>query len=307
MPLGEVKRLYIESIEDVLADSTVDWYDRMLNAMVNFIGHRKPIPEVTTHDLRGWRTSMRESRVRYASKSSSRPKKAAALSPHSINSHIRASKTFFNWCVEEGYLKESPAGRLKLVKTPPKRPKGISNDERDKLIEVAAHNSPRDLAIVLFLADTGCRIGGLISLELSKVDLKNNLAIVTEKGDKDRTVYFTETTANALRLYLMERPRSKSEQLFLSHQGKPIKSNGIYQMLGRIAKKAGVKKFNPHSFRHAFAREFLLKGGSLPPLSQLLGHVDTSITAEYYAIHTNSELGQMHRKFSPLSDLEEDD
>ena len=43
-----------------------------------------------------------------------------------------------------------------------------------------------------------------------------------------------------------------------------LTTEGIRQVLKRLGKKAGVEgPVNPHSFRHGFAREYLLSGGDL--------------------------------------------
>jgi len=50
-------------------------------------------------------------------------------------------------------------------------------------------------------------------------------------------------------------------------------------MLKRRAKRAGVQgRSNPHAFRHAFAREYLMSGGDLATLYQLMGHGSVKVT-----------------------------
>lgn len=73
-------------------------------------------------------------------------------------------------------------------------PKGISPGEI------------RDNALVLFLADTGCRVDGLVGLRLADLDLDACQALVIEKGDKARRVFFSEATRAALLAWLAIRP-----------------------------------------------------------------------------------------------------
>ena len=71
-------------------------------------------------------------------------------------------------------------------------------------------------------------------------------------------------------------------------------------MLRRRAEEAGCEgPVNPHSFRHAFARNFLMEGGDLVTLAKLLGN-SIEVVAEYYAIFTIRELQQKHQRLSPL-------
>ena len=72
-------------------------------------------------------------------------------------------------------------------------------------------------------------------------------------------------------------------------------------MLRRRAKRAGVEgPFNPHSFRHAFARHFLMSGGDLGTLADLMGHSSVEVTKNSYAIFTERELKEKHRRHSPI-------
>ncbi len=79
-------------------------------------------------------------------------------------------------------------------------------------------------------------------------------------------------------------------------------TGGVYQMLRRLAKEANITgRFNPHAFRHGWAREALRKGANLD-VAQLLGHEDESTTARFYARWSDAELKERHSQFSPLTD-----
>jgi site-specific recombinase XerD len=167
----------------------------------------------------------------------------------------------------------------------------------------------RDFALILFLADTGCRVGGLCSLCLGDLDFQENLATLTEKGSKTRLVPFCEVTAAALHRWLEVRPTSNSPEVFLKlgQRGEldgPLEKRGVSQMLSRRAKRAGIEgPHNPHSFRHAFAREFLLSGGDLGALKDILGHSTIVVTKESYGIYTIRDIQEKHRKHSPIARL----
>jgi len=80
----------------------------------------------------------------------------------------------------------------------------------------------------------------------------------------------------------------------------------VARMLARRAKRAGIAgKVNPHSFRHAFARDFLMSGGDLGALSDLLGHADVLVTKEFYGVLTGEELRRKHEQYSPVKWLTE--
>ncbi len=88
----------------------------------------------------------------------------------------------------------------------------------------------------------------------------------------------------------------------------PLTRNGLYQVLRRMARRAGVKgRFNPHSLRHTFAREYIRAGGDLATLSKLLGHRDVSTTVSHYAVFTDREIAEKHEKYSPARKLRQCD
>ena len=70
---------------------------------------------------------------------------------------------------------------------------------------------------------------------------------------------------------------------------------------GKEAGKEGPA--NPHSLRHFFAREFLLSGGDLATLADLLGHSSAEVTKSSYAIFTEREMKEKHRRHSPVVQL----
>lgn len=292
-----------------VATSTISWYRQRINSLIAFLGN-VAIEEITIHDLRRWRAWLLEKKNRWASHSH-KPEQEGGLSVWTIRGYVRAIRYFFNWLVEEGYLSNSPAQRLKPPPKPEEPPKAISTEDLKKLLDEAKATSARDYAIVCFLADTGCRVGGLVGLELADLELKRGRATVREKGrggqQKARTVYLGADTTAALEAWLEKRPLTDSDHIFLGQRG-PLKDNGVYQMLKRLAKRAGVNgRFNPHAFRHGWARGALENGADLGTVSQILGHSSIHVTAEFYARWADEELAKRHQRYSWLNTTQDED
>ena len=284
------------------AERTVEWYMGKLASLREFLGD-PTLKEITLKDLRLWREELRTRSTRYENHPLRRVEEGP-LSSHTINGYIRAVRAFFNWATEEGYLERSPAAKLGFVRTPDENPKAVSSEDARKILERAKEKSARDYAIVCFLADTGCRVGGLITLTFDRLDLEQKTAIVIEKhrgGQKARAVYFSDITAEAIRKYLQERPPEASPYVFLNVYGKPLTASAVHQILKRLARDANIKgPYNPHSFRHAFARTLLEQGLDLGAVSQLMGHSDISTTHKFYARWEMSALQKLHREHSPV-------
>jgi len=194
--------------------------------------------------------------------------------------------------------------------------KGISKVNLAKIIAAAEKSCVRDLTIVLFLADTGCRVGGLTHLKIENIDLANRRAIVFEKGKggnaKKRMVFFGDRTAYALSTTIVQRPQDfeidpdSLEYIFLGSRKsrgyyQKLSENGIYQILKRLAKQCGIEKgFNPHNFRHGAIRGWLNNGMPLSLASQLAGHSSVNVTGDIYGTANERELSSAHEMYTWL-------
>lgn len=269
-----------------VSESTRRWYRRRLTDFCQFAG---PVDmgDVTPVLLRSYRAHLVNRQ----------------MSPHSVHGYQRAIRRLFSWSVNEGLIEHNAARDVPLVKLPHQAPKALSDEDLDRLLDRLPSEDVRDRAIILLLADTGCRVGGLCSLTVAAVDLENRCASVVEKGARGRRVYFTDMTAETLALYLSVRPAGDCDALFLSKAGTALTTNGVRLMLERVGRRAGVKgRCNAHSFRHAFARSFLRNGGNLAALGRILGHKPGSVvTATYYAVWDDRELQEYHDRYSPLA------
>jgi integrase/recombinase XerD len=126
-----------------------------------------------------------------------------------------------------------------------------------------------------------------------------------EKGSKTRAIVFTQVTGALLQRWLDH--RQPVDTLFYSLETwEALKPNSLYLLFKRLAKRAGVKeRFSPHTFRHAFGKEYVKAGGDIATLSRIMGHEDVNTTIKHYSIFTDSEVAAAHEKFSPVKQLQE--
>ena len=148
-----------------------------------------------------------------------------------------------------------------------------------------------------FLADSGCRLAGVAGLRLDALDLERGAALVVEKGEKGRRVWFGAETSWALARWLVERPVCASGGVFVTlvRPYRGIAPEGVYRVLQRWAGRAGVLgRWNPHAWRHRFAHGLLDAGADLGAVSQLLGHSSVVVTVEFYGQRSDSRLAEIH-------------
>jgi integrase/recombinase XerD len=158
------------------------------------------------------------------------------------------------------------------------------------LINVAAgsENPQRDQALLMFLSNTGVRLGELCALQPADVDLNSCSAIVTGKGDQERWVFYSEETHKALEAWLAVRPSSAANLFNLGYYG-------VGELLRRLAERAHITgvRVHPHAFRKTAATRF---AEELDPhtLMQLFGWKQLK-TSESYVYHSRARLAQRAR------------
>jgi integrase/recombinase XerD len=136
--------------------------------------------------------------------------------------------------------------------------------------------------MISLFKDTGVRLSELAGLTMTDVTLREREALVTGKGDKQRTVKFTYDTARALDRFVRERakhPAARLSALWLGLRG-PMTPSGVYQMIERSGIESGVE-VNPHKFRHTFTHVFLDRGGAEGDLMELNGWSSPQMLARY--------------------------
>jgi len=212
-------------------------------------------------------------------------------------------KTFFRFAQEEGYLETNIASRLKVPRAPKKIIQTFSEEQLRQLL--ASTRSTRDKAILGLFIDTGIRVTELAFLRIQDVDLDGGRMKVHGKGAKERFVFFGNRCRRLLWRYInTERPNVSSDRLFINNYGQPLKARGILEMMRRCGKRAGIRgvRCSPHTLRHTFAKGFLLNGGDVFTLQQILGHSSLEMVKRYLAL-CSQEVGRLYRPHSPLDRL----
>jgi len=75
--------------------------------------------------------------------------------------------------------------------------------------------------------------------------------------------------------------------------------NAVKLIFSRIAKKSGVKRLHAHLCRHTFAANYLINGGDVFSLQQILGHSTLEMVRRYASL-ASAHFRVQDRKFSPM-------
>lgn len=272
---------------DGLAPKTLSTYRDILKPFDVLHGHQQ-IAGITTKMLRSYIASLMDSK----------------RSPETVKSVTRTLHVFWAWASTE-YKIDNPMGNIAYPKKPKQRDlEPLTTDKIKRLFAAARQttNPERDSLILWLLLDTGIRAGGLVGLKWPSVHMDERTLYVIEKGSKGRIVAYSTGTAYLLRKWKYQTGRR--DYVFCGARHDPLTVSGLYQIIKKIGKAAGVKDVFPHALRHNFAMNWMESGGEITALQKQMGHSSINTTIQFYLRFAPSVLVKAHRGISvPLNVL----
>lgn len=286
-------------VEKGFSENTKLAYQNDLHQLASFIeeeaARRGTIPP--------WAAFDRESMLRYLLELKERK-----YAPTTIARKVAAVKSFYNFLVAEGVLRENPTKDLPSPKVGRPLPRPISIAQARQLIEQPSKQSTieakRDRAMLELLYASGMRVSELVALNLSDVDIEGGYVRCFGKGRKERLIPIYRQAALVLKEYITEaRPHltrgSEEKALFLNRRGERLTRQGLWQILKGYAKEVGLEaQVTPHTLRHSFATHMLSGGADLRSVQELLGHANIS-TTQVYTHLTTDHIRRTYEKSHP--------
>lgn len=194
--------------------------------------------------------------------------------------YYRALKAFYGY-TEKRLKTPNPMNLVSAPRVKPKLPRPISAEQLNQLLMFPHKGRVR--AMLLFLADTGVRLGELVNLNPEDIieTYLGHIASVTGKTGA-RLVPFSPSTFNSIIRYLpLNISRSRA-----SH----------------IVKQAFVDSHVPGSavnLRHTFGT---LWKGDIDILQRIMGHSRITTTMRYRKLQTD-DISRAHNVYSPLKSV----
>lgn len=246
--------------------STVDTYSSFVADFLHYIKD-KPTAEYTVRDVEKFIEDVMV------------PKNA------SISSHrqfISAMKLFI------GFMPDCTIETLELERPKKSRylPTVLSQQEMLKLLKCTKNLKHR--AILALIYSCGLRVGELINLELSHIDInRKQLAIKNSKGRKDRYVQMADSLLPLIHNYIHTyRPVKFFAE---GNVGECYSAISVRAFLKRSCKLACIeKRVTPHTLRHSYATHLLENGTDIRLIQTLLGHSKPETTMIYTHVSTSS-------------------
>jgi integrase len=229
-------------------------------------------------------------------------KKADGYASSTIRVHMSCISGPMEMAVEDGIIPANPcAGARKHAKGgKTKRPiDAMTREETRAFLSAAREHTPRFYPLFLTGLRTGMRIGELVALEWDDIDWRGRFIVVqrnfwqghlgTTKSGKTRRVDMSdqlvaELTDHRRRMAAesLKVGRPLPDFIFSTVEGKRVWPHVARRILDALTKKTGIRKLNPHIFRHTFATQLLAANKSITYVQQQLGHSSISMTVDVY-------------------------
>ena len=207
----------------------------------------------------------------------------------------RNISSFFSWLEEEDYILKSPMRRIHKIKTKTVVKETISDEGIEKLRDHCIQI--RDIAMIDLLYSTGIRVGELVNLNISDVELEQRECVVIGKGDKERRVYFDAKAKIHLKEYLDIRT-DNNPALFVTLDAPfdRLKISGVEIRLRELGRSVGLSKIHPHKFRRTMATRAIDRGMPIEQVQKILGHSQIDTTMQYAIVNQNN-VKNSHRRY----------
>ena len=264
--VGAFRRFLESLVAERKASRTIKKYEGVIAQFTLYVGDM-PITDITREHITAWKASrLKES-----------------IHVNTMADNLKNLKVFFNWCVRENYLYDSPVAGVSQ-KTTRREPRVASKSEVEQALKEIRKYREDFYEAVMLMALAGLRIGEVRQLRWEHFDLRNKVIRITAditKTGNERIVpmhatiheHFNAKTARGIFLFpspvYPDRPQS----------------NEFKQKINRWTKRKGLP--NCHAYRHFFGTTLAQNGATIADIKRAMGHVSLEMTERY--IHSSRE------------------
>ena len=227
------------------------------------------------------------------------------MAPATTGRKLSALRSFYKFLVREEVVPLNPFTGIPLPKKGSYLPSVLSVREVEQLLAAPhalagegnkkslfeEYAPVRDTAILEVLYSTGMRVGELVGMIESRIDILSGIISVLGKGKKERLCPLGRPAEIALQNALSMRSEvwnslgqkgAPHSVVFLNKNGGPLTARSVERMVKKYVAYCGLKpSISPHALRHSFATHLLDNGADLRSVQELLGHASLSTTQIY--------------------------
>ncbi|MFF2754796.1 tyrosine-type recombinase/integrase [Psychrobacillus sp. NPDC058041] len=259
-------------------------------------------------------------------------------SPNYLDSIHSTGNMIFNYALSLELIKSNPTDHFKMpikkmevadIESENIEEGFLEKEELSHFLKVTAeHGLENDMLIFTTLAYTGLRIGELVALKWSDIDMSKKSLRVTKTyynptNNKSEYTLLTPKTKGSIRtiiiddvvISLLKKHRIKQKEhilkcgsiykdenfVFASKEGFPMVIKLVTTRLQRLLPKSNITKhITLHGFRHTHTSLLIEAGVGIKEIQQRLGHTDINTTMNIYAHMTKNMEEKASQQFSKL-------
>jgi integrase/recombinase XerC len=225
----------------------------------------------------------------------------------SVQRKLAAIRAFFAFLHRNERIEANPARLVRAPKRERTLPGFLTEEGAAALFESVAATAAaeggflpvRRWALLELFYSCGLRLAEVQGLDRSAIDLEVGQVRVRGKGSVERIVPVGSRAREAISAYLLLRPDTRTDALFVSSRGSRLSRRQIQRdVTGVLNAVADGERLSTHSLRHTFATHLLDRGADLVSVKELLGHASLTTTRVY--THTSVErLKRVHAEAHP--------
>jgi site-specific recombinase XerD len=236
----------------------------------------------------------------------------------SVARKVYALRQFFKFLRKKRVTTADPWADMELHAVKRKLPATLSINEMNRLLTHIRQPLPaflgipnedafltiRDRAMLEVLYAAALRVSELCGMNWQDLNFAKREVTVTGKGNKERICPLGQYALEALMNYAphYERKWEKKPEgpapVFLSMWDRRIETRSIPRTIRKWCRQAGVKRVNPHAFRHSAATHMLERGADLRVIQRMLGHASI-VTTEIYTHVATQKVKSVHANTHP--------
>jgi site-specific recombinase XerD len=214
------------------------------------------------------------------------------LRPASQARKVSALRACFRYLAFQGWVAASPVTVPALPTTGDRQPAVIERAAMDQALTRpfrAAFRDHRDYAMLSVLYGGGLRLGELVGLNLSHLDLERQTACVTGPGGQRRVAPLGAAAVAALRSYLRQRAELMvgldithvdAGAVFVNRHGRRLERRTVQRSVARqLAAVGAAGRRSPGTLRHTYAAHMIAAGADVAAVNRLLGRGGRGLAA----------------------------
>ncbi len=264
----KLKELHLEYCMTNFTYSTCELYKKAINNFLKIIGN-KQLSYYTVMDIENFKNY----RIQTVRKTSA-------------NMELRSIKASFNFAIRFGFIKESPAAKIKQFKLPEKEKLAFTEKELQKVFGVIT--DPVIGRITLFALHTGCRLSEILNIQIKDINYDENFITIRNKADfKTKTGKIRQIPISEGIQSILWALKCYPEEYYLFSFKGPYRLNKDYvsQKFKKYLRQANLpEKFHFHCLRHTFITNLIKNGVPVNFVKELAGHTEIKTTMGYVHI-----------------------